>query len=175
MHEQQDDWVRLHLPGGPSVPVRKGSPVEAVFGDRQATASPPWRMQWSVGFLADFLWMALPECRPFLAERIRAEVEDAIDLDRELQPLGPLDIAGDVLWYPLIQPALDADPMDEERVARLLRAVREAFALEPPAWEDSRYGLRVGVLENLDVPQYISTVERIDPALFVMIRNEIGS
>lgn len=175
MHEQQDDWVRVHLPGGPTLPVRKGSPVEAVLGAQPATASPPWKMQWSIGFLGDFLWVNLPECRPFLAERIRAEVEDAIDLDRELQPVGPLDIAGDVLWYPLLQPALDAEPMDEERVARLLRVVREAFALEPPAWEDSRYGLRVYVLENLDVPEYISTVERLDPPLFDVIRNEIGS
>ncbi|MGW6933591.1 hypothetical protein ACWGE0_26285 [Lentzea sp. NPDC054927] len=137
--------------------------------------SPPWKMQWSIGLLGDFLWMNLPESRPFFAERIAAEVEEAIELDRELQPLQPMDTARDVLWYPLIQPALDADPMDEEWVSRLLRVVREAWELEPPPWEDTRYGLRVYVLENLDVPDYLPIVERLDPALHAAIRNEIGS
>lgn len=133
------------------------------------------QMQWSIGVLGDFVWMNLPEARPFLAERIAAEVEDAIDHDRELQPVQPMDTARDVLWYPLIQPALDAEPMDEEWVARLLRVVREAWELEPPPWEDTRYGLRVYVLENLDVPDYLPIVERLDPALHAVIRNVIGS
>ncbi len=170
MAEQQDDWVQVHLPGGPSVPVRRGSPAEAVFSGRPNAPTPAWRMQWSTGFLGDFLWMTLPECRPIFADRIKAELEDAIDLGRELQPIGPLDIACDVLWYPLVRPALNADPMDEEWVTRLLRVVREAFELEPPPWEDTRYGLRVYVLENLDVPEYIATVKRLDPALFALIR-----
>ena len=141
--------------------------------------SPPRKqhrqMQWSIGLLGDFVWMNLPESRPFFAGRIAAEVEEAIDHDRELQPIQPMDTARDVLWYPLIQPALDAEPMDEEWVARLLRVVREAWELEPPPWEDTRYGLRVYVLENLDVPDYLPIVERLDPALCAAIRTEIGS
>ncbi|MFS8104479.1 hypothetical protein LFM09_45970 [Lentzea alba] len=136
---------------------------------------PPRRMRWSIGLLGDFVWMSLPESRPFFAERIMAEVEEAIDHDRELQPIQPMDTARDVLWYPLIQPALDARPMDEQWVARLLRVVREAWELEPPPWEDTRYGLRVYVLENLDVPDYLPVVERLDPALYAAIRSEIGS
>jgi hypothetical protein len=175
MTDQPDEWVRVHLPGGLSVPVRKGSPVEAVFGAPSSPTSPPWKMQWSIGFLGDFLWMNLPESRPFLAELLTKELSEAIELDMQLYPVGPLDIASDALWHPLIEPALDADPMDVHGVARLLRIVREAYTLDPPPWENTRYALRVYVLENLDVPEYISTVERIDGELFDIIRSEIGS
>ncbi len=171
---EQDDRVRVHLPGGPSGPVRRGSPVEAAFNTSPATP-PTTKMQWSIGFLGDFLWMNLPESRPFFAEQIRAAVEEAIDHDRELQPLQPMDIADHILWQPLIEPALDAEPTDEEWVTGLLRIVREAWELEPPPWEDTRYGLRVYVLERLDVPDYLPIVERLDPGLYAAIRNEIGS
>ncbi|NKE61039.1 hypothetical protein FXN61_31355 [Lentzea sp. PSKA42] len=171
MSEQDDDRVWIHLPGGPAVPVRGGSPLEAAF----SSSDPGEKMSWSLGLLGDFLWRNLPECRPFFAERLKHEIDEAIEQDRELHAVWPLEIACDVLWYPLIRPALDADPMDEELVARLLRIVREAWALEPPPWEDTRYGLRVYVLENLDVPEHISVVERLDPVLHQVIRNEIGT
>ncbi|MCP2249651.1 hypothetical protein [Lentzea aerocolonigenes] len=174
MAEKEDDWVRIQLPGGSSVPVRRGSPVEAAFGTSPVPA-PTDRMQWSIGLLGDFLWLNLPECRPFFAEQIKAEVEQAIDHDRELRPLQPMDIADYVLWQPLIEPALEARPMDEQWVSRLLRVVREAWELEPPPWEDTRYGLRVYVLERLDVPEHLPVVERLDPALYAAIRAEIGS
>ena len=130
-------------------------------------------MQWSLGLLGDFVWMNLPESRPFFAEQIGAEVEQAIDHDRDLWPIQPMDIADYVLWQPLIRPALDAEPMDEAWVTRLLGVVRQAWELEPPPWEDTRYGLRVYVLERLDVPDYLRVVERLDPALHAAIRAEI--
>jgi hypothetical protein len=137
-------------------------------------AATPGKMHWSIGLLGDFLWLNLPECRPFFAARINAELEEAIEHDRELQPVQPMDIADHVLWQPLIQPALDAEPMDEEQVIRLLRIVREAWELEPPPpWENTRYGLRVYVLERLDVPEYLPVVERLDPVLHWAFRNEI--
>lgn len=166
---EQDDHVRIQLSGGVSVPVRAGSPLAAAF----SPPGPSGQMQWSIGVLGDFLWLNLPECRPFFAEQIKAEVEQAIEHDRGLWPIQPMDIADYVLWQLLIGPALDARPMDEQWVTRLLRIVREAWELEPPPWENTRYGLRVYVLERLDVPEYLPVVERLDPALHAAIRHEI--
>lgn len=45
------------------------------------------RMQWSLGFAGDLLWMLIPEMRPALAEIAIDEINDAVEAGRFLQSL----------------------------------------------------------------------------------------
>ncbi|MEV6417814.1 hypothetical protein [Kribbella sp. NPDC051718] len=87
------------------------------------------RMALSLGSdLADRLWMAVPEARPFLAGLLAKEVEDAIRYSRELMPPGYAEVA-DALYLELLRPSLP-EPGAADLVRRCLgvlgRLVREA-------------------------------------------------
>lgn len=125
MNRPPHEWVSRPLPGGGTVPVRRGSPADAAFS---VPPGPPGPDHLSLGPLGDLLWHRLPEARPLLVERVVRELEDAIALDREPRHPGAWSVVSDVLWSPLLRRALEATPQDRTLLARYLAVVREAYA-----------------------------------------------
>lgn len=167
MSRPPDEWVLRRLPGGGSVPVRPGSPADAVFGT--SDTGPQWTMEMSLGYLGDLVWLRLPEARPFLADRVVRELEDAITVGRELRRLTALSIASDVLWSPLLRRTLDSAPLDRDLVARCLALVREAYVSESSN-DEVRDALLSYVLDGLGSPEYRPVVEEIDEEFFEVVQ-----
>ncbi|MEJ2853424.1 MULTISPECIES: hypothetical protein [unclassified Saccharothrix] len=157
------EWKEVRIPGGPSVPVRKGSPIDAVFGEA-APKSSPQRMPWSLGSLGDHLWLRLEEARPRLAELVHEELDRAIEEHRPLRPLDPFTIASDVVRYGLLEPAFARYPESAEQLARYLSVVREGYTEDEPGGY-MRHALGSYVLDWLAAPQYLPMVEQLDRAL----------
>ena len=165
-----NEWRYVRLRSGRSIVARRGSPVDAAFPDDEVGEPEPGiPMPLSLGFLGDLLWMRLPETRPFLAERIRRAVEDAIDSDRELWRLTPGEIAPDALWWPVLKPALEAYPASHGSLVRQLAVVREAYLAEGPEQEPIRYALDAYVFDWLRTPEHLSVVRTVDPELANLI------
>lgn len=125
-------------------------------------------MRMSLGYLGDLVWLRLPEARPFLAERVVRELEDAITADREPRHVTALSIASDVLWSPLLRRTLDASPLDRELVARCLAVVREAYVSESSN-DEVREALLVYVFDGLGSSEYRPVVEEIDREFFEVV------
>ncbi|MEV6896491.1 hypothetical protein [Amycolatopsis sp. NPDC051372] len=160
-----DTWRRVELPGGRSFQARRDSPVDAAFPEHGDADVP---MPWSLGMLGDLMWMRLPETRPILAEHIAREVEDAMDAGRELMMLVG-SIAPDALWYPVMEPTLEAYPHTRDRVAAQLMVVWEAYHAEHPDRDATQYALEQYVFINLQYPPYRGIVEEILPDLATLL------
>ena len=168
----EDDWTSVRLPGGPTVPVRKDSPVDVALDNRMPSeeGAPSVRMPWSLGLLGDYLWTHLEEARPHIAKLIHEEVGRAIDEGRLLHPLDPMVVAREVLRYDLLEPALNRYPAGADRLAEFLRAVRNAYQAEEEGWPYAREALSTFVLDWLTSPGRLAIVEELDPQLAVLIK-----
>jgi len=166
MGQSPEDWVIRHLPGGGSVPVRPGSPVDAVFGAADPGAGRT--MELSLGYLGDLVWLRLPEARPLVADQVARELDDAMAMGRELRHPTALNIVSDVLWTPLLRRLLESSPLDRELLARCLAVIREAYTSEESN-DEVRDALLVYVMDGLRAPDYLSIVEDVDRELFEII------
>ncbi|MFI5611662.1 hypothetical protein [Amycolatopsis sp. NPDC051903] len=164
------DWRRVDLPGGRSFQARRGSPVDAAFPERGDVTDVP--MSWSLGVLGDLMWMRLPETRPFLAERIAREVEDAMTTGGELVMLVG-SIVPDALWHPVMKPTLNNYPRTKDRVAAQLRVVLEAYRAEHPDRDATRYAIEQYVFIYLQDPPYRAIVEEVDPELASVVTSRV--
>lgn len=159
-----DGWRRVELPGGASFPTRRGSPIDAAFTQPPGLAP----MTPSLGVLGDLMWTRLPETRPYLADRLTREVEDALDAGRPLALLVG-DLVPDALWHPVLRPTLDDHPRTRDGLAVQLAVVREAYLAEHPDQAATRYALVHYVFGYLWEPRYRAIVEEVDAALAALV------
>jgi hypothetical protein len=126
-------------------------------------------MPWSLGILGDLLWTKVPESRPALAELMVDHIESAMAAGRELVPPLPGEVAPDVLWFPLLEPALDAYPAGRDRLAVLLSVVFDAYRADGPAHAGIRAALENYVFEYLAEPAYRRIVAEVHPDLSALV------
>lgn len=159
---------------GPRSQGRHG-PIRSILGlgGHDSPLSTPFPMPLTLGYLPDLLWICVPEARPIIATWLCGEIVEAADVGRVLTPPSPGVTAVDLLWYPLMEPALNEKPIDQLKVARYFAVVRESYAAEGTEREQVRQGLIDYVLEFLADPRYREIVRTIDPGLFRILNQAV--
>lgn len=166
---EQGEWREVRI-GNSLVPVRRDSVLDVVFGDEE---EPPAarRMQWSLGVLADLLWLLLPESRSALIGLVHGELDEAAEYDRELQWLRTFPVAREAFWEPLFEPALREFPASRSTVGRYCEFVRVAWKLEDRDRDALREVLADVVLDELTGSPYEAIIESVDPELYALVNN----
>lgn len=162
-----DETRRVYRPHGASFEVRSGGALDAIYSDSEP-AEPHPVMPLSLGILGDLMWLQLPDSRVRLAKLIVNEVEAAVQSGLPLCVLVG-SIVTDVLWHPLIQPALDNYPETRMQVQVYLRVVREAYLRDESPTTGTRWALEEYVFDNLKYSPYREIVEEVDMELAEII------
>lgn len=167
-----DEWCEVRI-GKSIVPVRHNSLIAAAFEDDEELPAAR-RMEWSLGALADLLWLLLPESRPFLISLVGRELEQAAENDRELSQMLSHEVARAAFWEPLLEPALVGLPEGRESAARYCEFVRIAYEFDDRDRDLVREVLDDEVLELIISSANFWAVEEIDLDLYTLVVGRYG-
>jgi hypothetical protein len=155
------------------VPVRRNSLIATAFEDGEELPAAR-RMEWSLGALADLLWLLLPESRPFLIALVKQELERAAENGRELSRVLSHEVARAAFWEPLFEPALVCLPEERESAVRYCEFARIAYEFDDRDRDLIREVLDDEVLEPIISSAHLWAVEEIDPSLYTLVIGRYG-
>lgn len=148
--------------------TEKSSPVHVAFSEGSHEPSLP-----ELPYLAECMWRQIPESRPLLRRRQAAAEEEAIEYGQRVISDTPGLVAADILWHPLIQPALKGYPETHDRLAQYLHFVLDMYERKKAVQvaDGTSEALHFYVLEPLS--QYKPIVQELVPGLLAVMRRDI--
>ncbi|MEU5696745.1 hypothetical protein [Actinosynnema sp. NPDC020468] len=120
------------------------------------------RMTWSLGRLADLLWMLVPESREFIVEAAEDRLGAALRSGSFLLPVGEWSMAVRMNTH-LIERQVSAESPDLDLLTRCLGVIRRLIVEDTGDFFWDMFEMEV--FSRLGTGEHLRLVERLDPEL----------